>query len=239
MEIHKPKPWHGWREFLKEYLIIVVGVLTALGAEAVVERLHEERLSQEARTAVRDELNVDITSLARRFAPERQACLDQRLDQISALLDAAEAGQKTEAPTVIGGPGQPATYMQRWAAATAGGRTNLLASDQQRAFGRVYEAIQNLQEYEQEERKTWLVLRALRGLKHLSPEMIHDQRLAVSAARDWDMGIRSAFRTAQGYAAQVGVKGDAKLINSTAGAALPTAQLDICKPLNGAPRQSR
>jgi hypothetical protein len=30
MDIHKPKPWHGVREFLKEYVIIVVGVLTAL-----------------------------------------------------------------------------------------------------------------------------------------------------------------------------------------------------------------
>ena len=40
MDIHKPKPWHSFREFLKEYLIIVVGVLTALGAEQAVEWLH-------------------------------------------------------------------------------------------------------------------------------------------------------------------------------------------------------
>ena len=40
MDIHKPKPWHGWREFLKEYAIIVVGVLTALAAEQVVDWLH-------------------------------------------------------------------------------------------------------------------------------------------------------------------------------------------------------
>ena len=25
MDLHKPKPWHGLREFLKEYVIIVVG----------------------------------------------------------------------------------------------------------------------------------------------------------------------------------------------------------------------
>ena len=37
MDIHKPKPWHGVREFLKEYVIIVVGVLTALAAEQAVE----------------------------------------------------------------------------------------------------------------------------------------------------------------------------------------------------------
>ena len=38
MEIHKPKPWHGFREFLKEYLIIVVGVLTALAGEQLAYR---------------------------------------------------------------------------------------------------------------------------------------------------------------------------------------------------------
>ena len=35
MDIHKPKPWHGWREFLKVYATIVIGVLTALAAEQV------------------------------------------------------------------------------------------------------------------------------------------------------------------------------------------------------------
>ncbi len=47
MDIHKPKPWHGVREFLKEYLIIVIGVLTALAAEAGVEWLHWRHLAQQ------------------------------------------------------------------------------------------------------------------------------------------------------------------------------------------------
>jgi hypothetical protein len=51
MEIHKPEPWRGWREFLKEYLIIVVGVLTALGGEQVVEQLHWQHVVHEAREA--------------------------------------------------------------------------------------------------------------------------------------------------------------------------------------------
>jgi hypothetical protein len=47
VDIHKPKPWHGFREFLKEYLIIVIGVLTALGAEAIVENLHWRHLAEQ------------------------------------------------------------------------------------------------------------------------------------------------------------------------------------------------
>ena len=37
MDIHKPKPWRGWPEFLKEIGTIVIGVLIALGAEQGVE----------------------------------------------------------------------------------------------------------------------------------------------------------------------------------------------------------
>ena len=48
MDIHKPKPWHGLREFLKEYLIIVVGVLTALGLEQVADMLHWRHKIDEA-----------------------------------------------------------------------------------------------------------------------------------------------------------------------------------------------
>ena len=33
MHFHLPKPLHGWREFLGEVGIIVIGVLIALGAE--------------------------------------------------------------------------------------------------------------------------------------------------------------------------------------------------------------
>ena len=36
MDIHKPKPWHGVREFLKEIGTIVIGVLIALGEFKVV-----------------------------------------------------------------------------------------------------------------------------------------------------------------------------------------------------------
>ena len=37
MDIHKPKRWHGWPEFVKEIGTIVIGVLIAIGAEQAVE----------------------------------------------------------------------------------------------------------------------------------------------------------------------------------------------------------
>ena len=63
MDIHKPKSWHGVREFLKEYAIVVVGVLTALGAQQVVETLHVRADVREAREALHQEMRRDIRTL--------------------------------------------------------------------------------------------------------------------------------------------------------------------------------
>ena len=53
MDIHKPKPWQGWPEFLKEIGTIVIGVLIALGAEQAVEWLHWRHEVGVAREAIR------------------------------------------------------------------------------------------------------------------------------------------------------------------------------------------
>jgi hypothetical protein len=79
MEIHKPKPIHNWREFLKEVGIIVLGVSIALGAEQAVEYFHWKNRIRDAAEAMRIELGVDdgpqaFTRLA------IAACLDRQLD---------------------------------------------------------------------------------------------------------------------------------------------------------------
>ena len=59
MDIHKPNPWHGWREFLKEIGTIVIGVLIALAGEQLVERLHHGEQAKLAERAMRLELGED------------------------------------------------------------------------------------------------------------------------------------------------------------------------------------
>jgi hypothetical protein len=88
MEVHRPKkPIHGWREFLAEVGIIVVGVLIALAAEQAVEALHWRHQVHEGRKAIREEL-----ALSAYFAQERAAvgkCLEDRLAFLQARVDAA------------------------------------------------------------------------------------------------------------------------------------------------------
>lgn len=87
MEIHKPKPWHGLREFLKEYVIIVVGVLTALAAEQSAERLNWARDVREAKASIHDELAIASVFAEERLA--RKDCVDAYLDGLAAAVAAS------------------------------------------------------------------------------------------------------------------------------------------------------
>jgi hypothetical protein len=81
MDIHKPKPWRGLREFLKEYAIIVVGVLTALAAEQGVEWLHWQHEVRVAQSALRAELHEDGVQTLRILAS--WPCAERRMDKLS------------------------------------------------------------------------------------------------------------------------------------------------------------
>ena len=77
MQVHLPKPLHGWREFVGEVGVIVLGVLIALGAQQIVEAVqwHEEvRLTEEALT---NEIALSIVNAAERKMVDQ--CLRDRL----------------------------------------------------------------------------------------------------------------------------------------------------------------
>jgi len=58
MEIHKPKPIHNWREFLKELGTNALGVAIALAAEQTVEWLHWQDEVKAARASIRAEMSA-------------------------------------------------------------------------------------------------------------------------------------------------------------------------------------
>jgi hypothetical protein len=79
--VHIPKPLHGWRAFVGEVGIIVLGVLIALAAEQFVDGLQWRTKVKRAETAMRLELAEDD-------APQAYArlliagCLDEEIARI-------------------------------------------------------------------------------------------------------------------------------------------------------------
>ena len=85
MHFHLPKPLHGWREFVGEVGIIVVGVLIALGAEQLVETQHWQKRVAEAREDLHTELAGDLFNALERMRFE--GCVGRRLDRLSEMID--------------------------------------------------------------------------------------------------------------------------------------------------------
>jgi hypothetical protein len=80
MHFHLPKPLHGWREFVGEVAIIVLGVLIALGAEQLVEIEHWRHAVRDTDQRMRHDLGYDLAIAYER--PAIDPCLRPRLAQL-------------------------------------------------------------------------------------------------------------------------------------------------------------
>jgi len=80
MHIHPPKPLHGWKEFLNEIFVIVIGVLIALGFEQVVEWAHWKHKVAEGEELLASEAVRNIGTSAEFYAVA--PCIDAQVEAI-------------------------------------------------------------------------------------------------------------------------------------------------------------
>jgi hypothetical protein len=86
MRLHLPKPLHGWRAFAGEVGVIVIGVLIALAAQQILETWNWHNDAEEARAALRTEIQDD--DLPQAYARVAIApCLDAQLKQLQNAFD--------------------------------------------------------------------------------------------------------------------------------------------------------
>lgn len=159
MHIHLPKPLHGWREFLGEVGIIVLGVLVALAAEQLVETVHWHREVREFRDAIDRELSSQLDSY--RFRMEQEGCVQRRLVLLDAWLAAARAGHARPLPEL----GRPAMFTMgsdMWN--TRGNDVMAHMSLAERLkYSTLYQDMAETGERMREEREAWLGLAAYAG----------------------------------------------------------------------------
>ena len=204
MDIHKPKPWHGWREFLKEYLIIVVGVLTALAAEQVVVAAHERRIADEARESVRAEVRENLWWLERREAS--QPCVRQTLTQIRDVLDRARHGRSYVVPRQVGLGVHAKLTSLRWEANAQAGRASLFTSQEQRTLGNMYFTTEQFRHAQDVEEEDWSKLRGMEGLDRLTPREIDEFSILLAQAGYESTRIDLSLLRAHQWAATMGLK---------------------------------
>jgi hypothetical protein len=150
MDIHKPKPWHGLREFLKEYVIIVIGVLTALGAEAGVEQLHWRHLAGQHDEDLRNGAQAAAANALHRIAID--GCFTDNLRNVAEALRRPGAAWKGINPNSNGlvrdylppalSPQTPAWPYSQWESALADGSLTHFPPERLRAYTAIYRTSQ-------------------------------------------------------------------------------------------------
>jgi len=182
MHFHLPKPLHGWREFIGEVGIIVIGVLIALGAEQVVESWHWNREVAGAREALGYEI---ADSVGQGYEREHiYSCVEQRLDLLAAIVD--KAGETGRLPP-LGSPGS--TPFRSWVDATwrttmAGQAASHFGRRELDVYGAIYVFVQYLQQLSPRELTVWSRLDSVAGRgRAIAPAEVQSLRYDIAEAR--------------------------------------------------------
>jgi hypothetical protein len=189
MHLHLPKPLHGWRAFVGEVGIIVIGVLIALGAEQLVEAAHHKQEAAEADNSIRSELAFNLGRLESRTTIH--SCVDRRIEEIQALLDGAADKPEITTPSWIGRPQSWAFASSQWQAESQAGRAALVNSHKLSAYAVMYARMQDLGDEMTLEQTDWARLRTLEHVRRLDPAETFELNTTLQDARyrDWRLAL--------------------------------------------------
>ena len=161
MDIHKPKPWHGLREFLKEIGTIVIGVLIALGAEQAVEWLHWRHEVAVAREAIAFDLKALVGSAAAQ--DEHTPCTGRHLQEIAAVINQAQTTKRLAPMGWNGAPPQGAWTLRSWSALNSGQTLAHFPNREQIILAGLDSKLQRMRALSDSELDDWSTLGILTG----------------------------------------------------------------------------
>lgn len=94
------RPLHGWREFIHEIVIVVIGVLLALAGAQLIEDWRWQQKVGSTRQSIANELQQNALQAGLRLAVEN--CLRDRIGELATRLKAS--GGRWQADPISAGP---------------------------------------------------------------------------------------------------------------------------------------
>lgn len=204
MHFHLPKPLHGWRAFAGEVAIIVLGVLIALGAEQIVERVSWGVRVSDARADLSSELEETLTSAQERLI--YKDCVTGQLSRVDALIENPPAQPWT---VEINGPIR-LWSTAAWDSAIASGAVAHMGSRQRADYAEIYGVVRTLRDVNLEEFKVKAELSMLdRGgaLSEASRDRLHAD---VARLRAYNMLMIEGAAPLRDLITRAGVRIDAE-----------------------------
>ncbi len=205
MEIHKPKPWHGWREFLKEFGTIVLGVSVALAAEQGVEWWHWQSEVTAARAALREEMSPIVDFYGTRAAIA--TCVDMKLNLVEAMIDDVAANRQPNTRGMdFSGLGTP-LYDSEWQSERSSQVLTHFPRQELALMNTFYGLFKDTHDFLLEEAAAWAHLAVLQmASQKLGPADLAQLRANYYLARRYQgLNARNAARQLE-VAARLGLK---------------------------------
>jgi len=186
MRFRLPKPLHGWREFLGEVGIIVLGVLVALGAEQVAEAIHWRGEVATFRQAVESEIALDLGTYQYRM--RENGCVERRLDELQSWVNDWRSGSPSTLTGPIGVPASLAPNTSVW-----GSRSSEIVSHMPPSallgYSDLYDEFSNNEDHRLDERSAWLELSGFDGATQLDHHDLIQLQSLITRARFRDQRI--------------------------------------------------
>ena len=202
MHIHLPKPLHGWREFLGEVGIIVIGVLIALGLEQAVEAWHWHTKVDHAVAGLSFEVAETMGQAQERL--NVASCVERRLDELASILESASRRRQLPALGRVGVPPVRTYSTGVWQSTLAGQTAEHLTDDQRTAYSVIYGFAELLSTTNRHELDEWTRLATMSGPgRKLEAAQADALRLALGQARtDHETILHYSIRLRQVVAAR-------------------------------------
>lgn len=229
MHFHLPSPIHGWRQFSGEVGIIVLGILIALGAEQVIEGIHDRHVAEQSRRDVREEVGTDLGFYRGRLADS--ACIASRLSELSKIVESGTVAKGTV--LWVGRPGDFVPFTERWDAVTASARSTLFSSAEQGSLDAIYGIFVPMKAESQMEQEAWTTLNIL---GHFDGPIDPATRLALRIAIEQARRTDAVFNLAGYYA--LFHAGKMKIASNPATSPRAEDVHSVCLPIATAPEQA-
>lgn len=192
-----PSKFQGWREFLKEVGIIVLGVFIALFADQLGQRYDWRQRVAEARKALNREIAEAAGTAQERIA--YSACANRRLDELHNIV--MNAGGEIQRPLIVS---RYHTVVRPWSAdiwetMIAAGVMEHMPHNELLRYASIYDLVGDIREQQLREEDSISDLALLTSLQGRFLPVTRDRLLAAltRARRDNNAIVRDSLQLVQ------------------------------------------
>lgn len=203
MRMSAIRPVGGWPALVQEILIVVAGVLIALGAQQTVDNWYWRGEIRDFRAALDNEIGYTLGAYEDRLA--QSGCIRRRLDQLDQWREGLKAGQRLRLVSPIARPLMLAARTSVWESRTPDASSHLGLANRLN-YAKLYDSVDLYAVQRSDERAVWNELSDFEGADELDRRDLMRLRGLIERARFLDTVAKLNWPTFRQRTSQLGIR---------------------------------